>query len=154
MPVLLSPMFRRATVGIQSIENTHPFHNGRWIFAHNGTVPNFDLVRDKMLPEIDHFYRDEIRGTTDSEHVFYYILTLWRREPDRPLLGLVRQGLAQIVDWCRKIDPEARIGLNIVLTDGQRLVGTKLGRTLWHLEREHTFDCPDMRPAACPPRHW
>jgi glutamine amidotransferase len=133
---------RRATVGEPSIQNTHPFHNGRWIFAHNGTVPNFSRVRDLMLEHIDHFYLDEIHGTTDSEHVFYYLLTLWRHNPDMPMLNLVRDGLAQIVKWSREIDPDARIGLNIVLTDGQTMVGSRLGRTLWHLERERIFDCP------------
>ncbi len=133
---------RRATVGEPSIENTHPFHNGRWIFAHNGTVPNFGAVRDLMMPEIDSFYRDEIHGTTDSEHVFFYLLTLWRREPEQPLASLVRRGLVQIVEWCREVDPDAGIGLNVVLTDGERLVGTRLGRTLWHLERDQVFDCP------------
>ena len=132
---------RRATVGATSVENTHPFHNGRWIFAHNGTVPNFSRVRDLMLPAIDHFYLDEIRGTTDSEHIFYYLLTLWRNHPEEQLLRLVGKGLAQIVQWSRDVDPDARIGLNIVLTDGERLVGSRLGRTLWHLERERIFEC-------------
>jgi len=132
---------RRATVGEPSFENTHPFHNGRWIFAHNGTVPNFSRVRDLMLPEIDRFYLDEIRGTTDSEHIFYYLLTLWRNHPEEPLLRLVGKGLAQIVQWSRDVDPDARIGLNIVLTDGERLVGSRIGRTLWHLERERIFEC-------------
>ena len=40
---------RRATVGPPGMDNTHPFVHGRWVFAHNGTVPNFDLVRDTMI---------------------------------------------------------------------------------------------------------
>lgn len=132
---------RRATVGEPSIENTHPFQNGRWIFAHNGTVPNFTEVRDRMIPAIDRFYLNEIRGTTDSEHIFLYLLSLWRRHPEEPLLDLVGRGLAQIVRWTTEVDKDARISLNIVLTDGRKLVGSRLGRTLWHLEREQIFDC-------------
>lgn len=132
---------RRATVGEPSLENTHPFCSGRWIFAHNGTIPNFGEVRDLMLPEIDRFYRDEIRGTTDSEHVFAYLLSLWRSQPERPLLGLVVDGLMQIIEWSAHVSPDARPSLNIVMTDGRQLVGSRLGRTLWHLEREHVFDC-------------
>jgi glutamine amidotransferase len=133
---------RRATVGEPSIDNTHPFHNGRWIFAHNGTIPNFPAVRDHMIPAIDQFYRNEISGTTDSEHVFTYLLTLWRRHPDAPLLDIVGRGLSQIMRWSAEVDRDAKIGLNIVMTDGQKLVGSRLGRTLWHLEREQIFDCP------------
>ena len=44
---------RRATIGPPGIENTHPFVHGRWIFVHNGTVPDFLKVRDRMIEEID-----------------------------------------------------------------------------------------------------
>ena len=132
---------RRATVGEQSLQNTHPFHNGPWIFAHNGTLPKFSRVRDKMLPHIGPFYRNEIKGTTDSEHVFMYLLTLWRQHPEEPLIKLVSHGLKQIVSWCREISPNSGIGLNIVLTNGHQLVGSRYGRTLWHVERERVLDC-------------
>ena len=45
------------------------------MFAHNGTVPSFLKVRDRMIPKIDPLLRNDIKGTTDSEHVFYYLLT-------------------------------------------------------------------------------
>ncbi|HEY5598278.1 MAG TPA: class II glutamine amidotransferase, partial [Kiloniellales bacterium] len=38
---------RRATVGPPGLENTHPFVHGAWLFAHNGTVPNFARVRER-----------------------------------------------------------------------------------------------------------
>ncbi len=132
---------RLATVGEPSIANTHPFHNGPWVFAHNGTLPKFALVRDKMLPHIGPFYLNEIKGTTDSEHIFMYLLTLWRQNPDIPLIELVTQGLGQIITWCREVNPQAQIGLNIVLTDGYQLVGSRYGRTLWHVERERILEC-------------
>jgi predicted glutamine amidotransferase len=34
-----------AKTGGISIENTHPFYQGKWIFADDGTMPEFDLVR-------------------------------------------------------------------------------------------------------------
>lgn len=132
---------RRATVGEPAFENTHPFHNGAWIFAHNGTIPNFTEVRELMLPGIDPLYKNEIKGTTDSEHIFMYLLSLWIHQPEEPIIDLVEYGLSQIVNFSREVDPAAQIGLNIVLTDGQRLVGSRIGRTLWHLEREHIFEC-------------
>ena len=132
---------RRATVGGTSIENTHPFHHGAWIFAHNGTIPNFLKVRDLMIPHIDPLLRNDIRGTTDSEHIFYYLMTLHLKHPDVPLRRLVGHGLNSIVHWAREVDPAAKIGLNIVLTNGRQLVGSRLGRTLWHLVREQVFIC-------------
>lgn len=132
---------RRATVGGTSIENTHPFHHGKWIFAHNGTVPNFLEVRDRMMPEIDPMFRNDIKGTTDSEHVFYYLLTLRMHHPGIPLRELVGIGLNRVRGWCEEIDPKAAIGLNIVLTDGSELVGSRYGRTLWFLRREQAYIC-------------
>lgn len=132
---------RRATVGEPSPENTHPFNHGRWIFAHNGTVRNFSEVRDLMLPEIDPLHRNEIHGTTDSEHIFRYLLSLWQHRPEQDMLETVRYGLQRVVGWSREVDPEAPIGLNIVLTDGEHMIGSRLGRTLWFLERDHTFTC-------------
>lgn len=132
---------RRATVGELSIVNTHPFHNGNWIFAHNGTLPNFSRVQDIMIDHIDPFYVNEIMGTTDSEHIFLYLLSLWRRNPQEDIFEQVHKGLSQIVEWCRQVDPKSNIGLNIVLTDGNRLLGSRFGRTLWHVERERIFDC-------------
>jgi predicted glutamine amidotransferase len=132
---------RRATVGAPSIENTHPFQNGRWIFAHNGTVPNFPEVRDRMIEHIDPVLRNDIRGTTDSEHVFFYLLTLILRHPEAALMDVAGQGLRQIIRWCKETDRSAEIGLNIVMTDGNRFVGSRFGRTLWHLERDEITVC-------------
>jgi predicted glutamine amidotransferase len=132
---------RSATVGELSIENTHPFENGPWIFAHNGTLPNFDQVEELMRPHIGSFYKNELKGTTDSEHIFMYLLTLWRQHPERPLVKTVTHGLKKIIGWCRDIDTNAPIGLNIVLTDGKQLVGSRFGRTLWQLKREHILKC-------------
>jgi len=133
---------RRATVGPASFANTHPFVHGRWIFAHNGTVPHFDQVRERLLQAMGSIHRDSILGQTDSEHVFYYLLTLCTQHPELDVLEGVRQGLQRIVDWCQEIDPDAPVALNIVLTNGKYLVGSRLNRSLWFLERDHTFICP------------
>lgn len=77
---------RRATVGSPSLNNTHPFAFGRFIFAHNGTVPNFEQLRLRILEHIDPLHHNEIRGQTDSEHVFHYLLTRWSHGPQRDLL--------------------------------------------------------------------
>jgi len=132
---------RRATVGPPATENTHPFIHGRWIFAHNGTVPNFAAVRDLMLEDIDPANRADIHGTTDSEHVFHYLLSLWAANPQIDLLETLRIGLNHVVDWCQSVDPDAPIGLNVILTDGENVVGSRLGRSLWFLERDGVFTC-------------
>jgi len=127
---------RRATVGPSALENTHPFAHGRFAFAHNGTVPNLDAVRIPMLETMDPLHREEIRGSTDSECLFRHLLSLWERDPGRPLVETLRLGLQQVVAWCREIDAEAEVSLNVLWSDGGQLVGSRLGRSLWYLERE------------------
>ncbi|MHA6262357.1 class II glutamine amidotransferase [Arenibacterium sp. CAU 1754] len=133
---------RRATVGGTSPENTHPFHHGRWIFAHNGTVPNFAEVRDRMMPHIDPLLQNDIKGTTDSEHIFYFLLTIHMANPTMPMREVAGIGLDHIVNWSNEVDPSAKIGLNIIMTDGKDLVGSRMGRTLWQLVRETVDVCP------------
>ena len=132
---------RQATIGATAMENTHPFHHGRWVFAHNGTVPNFDRVRDSMIEEIDPLLRNDIRGVTDSEHIFYYILSLHARHPERPLAETVGRALRRIIQWAEATGADEPAGLNIVLTDGERLVGSRFNRTLWHLVRNEVTIC-------------
>lgn len=60
---------RKATQGVVSLENTHPFMRELWgyywIFAHNGDVPEFK-------PDLTGLYRPV--GNTDSERAFCWIM--------------------------------------------------------------------------------
>lgn len=132
---------RRATVGPPHVDNTHPFAFGRSVFAHNGTVPGFEAVRSRLLAAMDPVHRNHIRGQTDSEHVFMYLMTLWSHRPQTDLLGTVAEGLGMIVAWVREAAPDRRVGLNIVLTDGDQLVASRLNRSLWMLARTEPHRC-------------
>ena len=132
---------RRATVGPPNLRNTHPFVHGRWIFAHNGTIPKFNRIRTRMLEEMDALNRQEVRGSTDSEHVFRYLLTLFAKNPEKPLIELLQTVVSQIVLWVREIDLKLTPSLNLFWSDGERFAGSRLNRTLWFLERDHTFCC-------------
>src|SRR5580704_9827696 len=68
---LLVSHVRQKTVGATSLPNTHPFENGRWVFAHNGTIKEIDWLRSQTAPE----RLSEIGGETDSELLFAWLLT-------------------------------------------------------------------------------
>ncbi|MCC6746536.1 MAG: class II glutamine amidotransferase [Deltaproteobacteria bacterium] len=63
---------RRA--GAQSTENTQPFRFRNWLFAHLGTVERFDEVKAGLLSSVPDFIRRNIRGATESEHLFHLFL--------------------------------------------------------------------------------
>jgi glutamine amidotransferase len=71
---------RRASCGPVSLANTHPFHHGRWLFAHNGTVHEFEQNRARIEAEIDGDLRKLLVGDTDSERCFLILLSRLRAE--------------------------------------------------------------------------
>jgi predicted glutamine amidotransferase len=132
---------RRATVGDPGMANTHPFTYAQWAFAHNGTIPNFDLVRPKLLDGMSETHRNLIKGNTDSEHMFHFLMSRHEEDLSRPIFDIVKDGAREVVAWCQEVDPEKGIGLNILLSDGNLFVGTRWGRTLHHVVRHGIRDC-------------
>jgi predicted glutamine amidotransferase len=82
---------RNKTIGDRSIENTHPFIYKNQLFCHNGVVRDFLIHKEKIMEKIDKKYRSCIKGETDSEHLFYLLLTcidsIQQREPTRLIDG-------------------------------------------------------------------
>src|SRR5258708_5524978 len=70
---------RKASIGRVAEQNTHPFQRGRWLFAHNGTLPGWELARAKVEALIDPALRSELRGETDSERCFLLFLSRLRK---------------------------------------------------------------------------
>lgn len=132
---------RRATVGEPSVSNTHPFAEDGWAFAHNGTVPNFAKLKPELLDQIPAERRQLIEGQTDSEHVFHLVRARQLQYPSRSALECLRETVRWIVERSAGIDPEAAIGINIIMTNGAELIGTRLGRPLFFAEREGLHDC-------------
>ena len=66
---------RKATIGETCVTNTHPFQYGRWVFAHNGNIKNFPQLRKILMARIDSNLRRFVLGETDSEAIFYLLLT-------------------------------------------------------------------------------
>ena len=70
---------RKSTVGAVGPLNTHPFQFGPWVFAHNGNIENFLNIKERLVEEIDPLLRRFILGETDSEHLFYLLLTVLKK---------------------------------------------------------------------------
>ena len=132
---------RRATVGEPSAVNTHPFKYQQWAFVHNGTIPSFKKVQPKLLEAMGPQHQQRIRGETDSEHLFHYAMSLTERFPERTLESIVRQVVNDTLGWIKEASATAKPGLNLVLTDGDLIAGSRLGRTLYYVERSGVYDC-------------
>ncbi len=146
---------RKATVGATLRANTHPYVYGTWSFAHNGTVPAFDQLRERLSERTAPHFRPLRQGTNDSEAIFYWLLTRlseagvpveavasgeMRSDPIQ-LMGAMRSAVIDLVDACRKEEPEAIPKLNFLITDGRTMVASRLNRDLHWLERDGVHDC-------------
>jgi glutamine amidotransferase len=74
-----SPMFfahLRAAIGsaVQQ-SNCHPFRYGRWLFMHNGFIAGFAQIKRDMVLGVDPALFPEIKGSSDTEVLFYLALT-------------------------------------------------------------------------------
>lgn len=132
---------RRATVGGPALANTHPFAFRQWTFAHNGTVPNFDAIRPRLLAAMTPPQREAILGQTDSEHLFHYALSLMELDQSMSMAASLRQVVLDVSAWARELAKDAPIGLNLILTDGAGIVGSRLGRSLYMVTRIGVYDC-------------
>ncbi|MGC4116089.1 MAG: class II glutamine amidotransferase [Myxococcales bacterium] len=120
---------RKASVGNVQLENSHPFRHGRWLFAHNGTVQDFDTIRPAFEALIAPEYRALIRGTTDSERCFALFLS-WLDQLGglaSPPVDVVACALAIVIDEVRRLSPSPDTILNFLATDGVSLVGVHSG---------------------------
>ncbi len=71
---------RRATHGVVSLENAHPFLLGNFAFAHNGHIRNLASLEPQLLDLLDPAIRLIERGQTDSELFFHILLSFLKRQ--------------------------------------------------------------------------
>ncbi len=120
---------RAASVGDVSESNCHPFQYKNLLMAHNGGVEDFGKIKRYMRnPLTDELY-NWIKGQTDSEHLFAYMLNeLFKNHkivsPESVVDAFERmfRDLKKLMDE-HGIKEEAY--LNMVFTNGLFLVGTR-----------------------------
>ena len=139
---------RQASCGPVCLANTHPFHHGRWLFAHNGTVRAFDRCRARLEAEIDAVLRPALAGDTDSERCFFMLLS--RLQARRSLRdghtpAQMAEALLETVHAVRghaDAPGEPPSSLTFILSDGLSLLAYRDGRTL-HYKLEQLPGSPD-----------
>jgi predicted glutamine amidotransferase len=152
---------RRATVGGVDVNNAHPFRHGRWLFAHNGTVFGLAELREWIDARTRPDLALQIVGDTDSERLFFYLLTSMAsagvdptgRTPAEALAvgGALRQALLTLDREAARRGVRRPI-LNVLLTDGRVFVAQRAGHPLWMSTQKKS--CPDagtcpMMPKVC-----
>jgi len=127
---------RKATQGSSTIFNCHPFQYGRWVFAHNGDIPNFESKREALLGQVAPRFLRYILGETDSEVLFFVFLSeLERLGPlaEDHDIDSISYALKQAVNRARELcDTDGtRALLTVVATNGECLVAAQGGKELY-----------------------
>jgi len=149
---------RKATQGSLSVLNCHPFQHGRWVFAHNGDIPAFAERRDALLAQVSPRLARFILGETDSEVLFFIVLTQLLRYgslDSRLAIGDVasalRKALAIVREQCDAHGASPSL-LTCILTDGTTMVGHQGGKELhYSTYKQRCGDrhvCKYLKPAC------
>jgi glutamine amidotransferase len=127
---------RKASVGRVSLENTHPFEWGSWLFVHNGTIPAWDAARARIEAAIDPALARELTGETDSERCFFVFLSRLQRrcDPRHASFEQAAAALAETVALVRSASEagaEGEASTTFLATDGRLMLACRRGRTLF-----------------------
>lgn len=141
---------RQPTVGDFRPENAHPFRFRSWLFAHRGTIGNFDAVRAHLSESIPDFLRRNIRGQTDSEFFFHTILAFVHDagQLDNPDVGEAQMmpAISDAVSLIERLSTEAgasESSLSFVLTNGRSMYAFRHGAPMALVERQGLHDPPE-----------
>jgi len=125
---------RLPSVGEPGTRNTHPFRYRQWLFAHTGTIAQFDYLRERLVTSIPDFLMRNVRGDTDSELLFHLFLsfmhdggTLTDQASAANVIAALRSSVA-LVDRLSSeegADNAGRIG--ILVSNGEYIVGLTRG---------------------------
>ncbi|MCR4408686.1 MAG: class II glutamine amidotransferase [Candidatus Saccharicenans sp.] len=102
---------RQATEGESARVNSHPFQYESWLFAHNGSVS-----RESLLGRLAETYKKGIKGQTDSEVYFRWILQCISEKGNVP--EGIKKALAEIAG---RNGSKGTGGLNFLMSDGLSL---------------------------------
>lgn len=89
-PSILISHLRKASVGNNRMENTHPYTYDNFSFCHNGTVNDFERF------PLEEKYLTLRKGTSDSEWIFYYLLEQHEQSPQLPWGNIFKQFISTI----------------------------------------------------------
>ena len=145
---------RKATNGKLSIINTHPFQYGRWTFAHNGNIKNFENVKQQLVKKHHSSLSAYYLGDTDSEAIFFLILTYLNEAIDLNdstpdiakimiQLELALEDLTNLIGHLNIKDAgiPTENYLTFVLSNGPLMIAVNGGMSLYY--STHKKQCPE-----------
>ena len=104
---------------------------------HNGGIPYFSKIKLKLLNLLSERFFQEVKGSTDSEHLFVLFLTiLYSKYPDQnetetiphtleDIVHALNQTISTVIQLCMMAEIEEACSINLCVTDGVHIVATR-----------------------------
>lgn len=125
---------RLPSVGEPGTRNTHPFRYRQWLFAHTGTIAQFDFLRERLVTSIPDFLMRNVRGDTDSELIFHLFLSfmhdagkLTDQAPAIDVMAALRSTVALVDRLSSEEGAEGAGRMGILVSNGEYIVGLTRG---------------------------
>lgn len=101
---------RKSSVGENIVNNSHPFVYKNFSFCQNGTIFNSDKIK------INKKYQKLIKGGTDTEKLFYYILGETKEK-------VTKENFEQAIKKIR--DKHNYTAMNVLFSDGKKIIALR-----------------------------
>jgi ergothioneine biosynthesis protein EgtC len=121
---------RAASVGEVSESNCHPFQYKNLLMVHNGGVENFGKIKRKIREPLSDELYNWIKGQTDSEHIFAYLLQHLLKDHGKTIspesvMDAFEKTFADLKKMMKENGITDAAYLNMCVTNGLFFVGTR-----------------------------
>ncbi len=127
---------RHSTGTAVQATNCHPFKYANWLFVHNGLIREFQKIKRDITLAIAPKYFPHMKGSTDSEALFYLALTYGLRKSPKEA---VEKAIGFIEQLAEKQGIKDAIQMTLGISDGTKLYAFRYSterdsRTLFYSE--------------------
>ncbi len=120
---------RAASVGEVSESNCHPFNYKNLLMAHNGGVEEFEKIKRHIREPLSDELYNWIKGQTDSEHIFAYLLnhlfSVHQRVSPEAVVDAFEHTFRDLKLMMAKYGIQEPAYLNMVVTNGLFIIATR-----------------------------
>ena len=93
---------------------------------HNGTIDQFDKIKQRAISSIPLDFFQKIRGQTDSEYLFHLLLSHHGQQGISDLPTSLSRAISDFHYWQQELGLEIGYRINLLLTDGIRMLACRV----------------------------
>ena len=128
---------RARTTGAVQRSNCHPFKYKNWMFQHNGSIGEFEKIRQDLHKDIAPELYPKLKGTTDSETFFLLALTYGLQNDPK---DAIKKTIKRIQKAFSNHKVKGDINLSSSLSDGKTLYTTRYAENVTPLTQFYSYD--------------